>query len=92
MSNEIKIIEKAYHRNGIAGEGFWAVRFQHTPDDKRDAKPETFVATLFDGEGQCAVLSVDRLATNGVRFGLNSWRGDVFEGDLRRAINEGSDQ
>ena len=73
MNSDIKIIEKAYHRNGIAGEGFWAVRFQHTPADTRNAKPETFVATLFDGEGQCAVLSVDRLATDGVTFGLNSW-------------------
>jgi hypothetical protein len=88
VSNDIKIIEKAYHRNGVAGEGFWAVRFQHTPDDK----PETFVATLFDGVGRCAVLSVDRLATDGVTFGLNSWRGDVFEDDLRRAIKEGDDQ
>jgi hypothetical protein len=90
--NDIKIIEKAYHRNGIAGEGFWAVRFQHTPDDTRNAKPETFVATLFDGAGRCAVLSVDRLAAVGVKFGVNSWRGDVFEDDLRRAINEGGDE
>ena len=90
--NDIKIIEKAYHRNGIAGEGFWAVRFQHTPDDTRNAKPETFVATLFDGAGRCAVLSVDRLSAVGVKFGVNSWRGDVFEDDLRRAINEGGDE
>jgi hypothetical protein len=84
--SSIKIIEKAYHRNGIAGEGFWAVRFRHTAED---GNPETFVATLFDGEGQCAVLSVDRLAVDGVAFGRNSWRGDVFESELRRAIKGG---
>lgn len=87
--NDIKIIEKAYHRNGVSGEGFWAVRFQHRPD--QFSPTETFVATLFAGEGQCAVLSVDRLASWGVAFGHNSWRGDTFESQLRQAINGDND-
>jgi len=80
--NPIKVQEVAYHRNGICGEGFHAVRFRWDTGDG----VENFVGTVFDGSGQCAVLSLDRIAQTGVTFGFNSWRGDDFEPELRRAI------
>ena len=82
--NKIEIQEIAYHRNGIAGEGFHAVRFRWDTGDG----VENFVGTVFDGSGQCAVLSLDRIAQAGVAFGLTSWRGDAVEPELRRAIKK----
>ena len=82
---DLKIQEISYHRNGICGEGFYAVRFLWTPED--EPQEESFLAILFDGPGQCAVIGLDRIETVGVAFALgNSWRGDRFEEDLRRAI------
>lgn len=70
-----------WHRNGIGGEGFFAILFR---DEDVGAD---MVATLFDGPGQCAVLRVPDLSDpeKGVRFGINSWRGDHYETDLRKA-------
>lgn len=86
--NPIKIQEASFHRNGISGLGFYAIRFQWEPDDAD--KPENFIATLFDEQGACAVLSLDRIASMGVGFARgNSWRGDHFEAELRRQIEEG---
>ena len=88
--------EVAYHRNGIAGEGFYAVRFvaDIEPSDGREGDPPTsgrkdanWLAILFDGKGRCAVTCLDMIETAGVKFaGGNSWRGDVFEPELREAI------
>jgi hypothetical protein len=79
---KIEVQEISYHRNGIAGEGFYAVRFRW----ETDRGMENFIGTVFDGRGQCAVLSLDRIAANGVAFGVNSWRGDTVEAALRVAI------
>lgn len=38
--------------------------------------------------GGCFVLDVDMAASGDVSFGHNSWRGDHFEGALRRAITD----
>lgn len=81
---DIHVQEISYHRNGIGGEGFYAVRFLWCVD----RGPENFIATVFDGQGQCAVLSLDRVEEHGVAFGRNSWRGDHVEGRLRKAIDE----
>ena len=80
-----EIAEVAFHRNGIAGEGFHVVRFTGSPD----GKPEAFLAILFDGAGRCAVIGLDRIEDMGVAFARgNSWRGDHFEGLLREAIKD----
>ena len=84
MTPELTIEEVAFHRNGVSGEGFYAVRFLSVPEDVE--RPEHFLAILFDAPGQCAVVNLDRLAQSGVAFGANSWRGDRFEPELRRAI------
>lgn len=69
----------AYHRNGVCGEGFHAVLFRCPSNGE-------MMATVFDGSGQCAVLRLKELADANIRFGENSWRGDHYEVDLRRAI------
>lgn len=83
----IKIKEYSYHRNGVSGNGFYAILFLHTPENS--VKEETFIATLFDEPGSCAVISLDRLEKSGVRFAQgNSWRGDCFEDDIRKIIED----
>ena len=85
-AGDIQVQEVSYRRNGIAGEGFYAVRFLWC----LGRGPESFIATVFDGPGRCAVLSLDRMEEDGVAFGRNSWRGDEVEGKLREAIDRGA--
>ena len=81
----IKIHAIEYHRNGVAGNGFHAILF---------TCPEhgNFLATVFPEKGQCAVINTDLLITNGVKLGINSWRGDWFETELRKAIASQDEQ
>jgi hypothetical protein len=77
----LTIIDFARHRNGICGAPFAVVLFQDTgPEGSRK------VAILFEEPCHCAVLDVDKLAQGDIKFTSNSWRGDVFEGSLRKAI------
>lgn len=95
-----KIIESSYHRNGVCGEGFYAIRFTSDIDDDpgmfgsvamKGQKEADFLAILFDAPGQCAVICLDRIGTCGVGFAKgNSWRGDRFEDELRAAIKDGA--
>jgi hypothetical protein len=95
----IKAIDEiSYHRNGISGLGFYAVRF--TSDIEADdgafniyEQPDTaqpnakFLACVFDEPGCVAVICTDRLESHGISFAKgNSWRGDRFEPELREAI------
>ena len=75
-----KVTQIAYHRNGICGEGFYAILFE--------SKHGPMVATVFEERGQVAVMLTAPLANQkeGVTFGENSWRGDHFEDELRAAI------
>ncbi len=78
-----RIIEIDYHRNGISGAPFHAVRFTHIDDA---GERRYLLATVFEEKGAVAVLATDRLLEQGVAFGVNSWRGDQFEPELRKAI------
>lgn len=85
----INVKQIEFHRNGIAGEGFYAILFTSDSDGMGGVEGDSlFVATLFDEPGYCAVLRVPDLseADKGVTFGINSWRGDVFEDELRQAV------
>ncbi len=79
----IRILNFDYHRNGICGAPFHAVVF-------RDTGPEGSIklGIVFDSPHHCAVLDVSKLRDFDVEFGSNSWRGDVFEPGLRRAIGK----
>ena len=78
----MKIIEVAFHRNGISGNSFHAVIF----DDEKEGR---MIGTLFDEPGSCAIYKIEELTKNNISFGMgNSWRGDYYESILRAAIKE----
>ncbi len=77
---KVKILETARHRNGVAGAPFDVLLFKQVRE--RSVK----VGILFDQLSYCAVLDVSLLATGDISFGSNSWRGDDFEPELRRAV------
>jgi len=73
----MRILEVAYHRNGCAGESFYAVRFSEGRT--------VMLALVFECVGGVMVLDPVKAATS-VAVGENSWRGDLYEADLRKAI------
>jgi hypothetical protein len=77
---KLKIIDMARHRNGVCGSPFDVVLFREGKSRK--------VGIVFDEESYCAVLDVEKLAAGDIAFGSNSWRGDDYEEDLRRAIHK----
>lgn len=82
----IQVKEVAYHRNGVAGEGFYVVRFSYTDDD--GVAHPNMVGIVFGGRGRVAILDADMAAAGNVAFAKgNSWRGDQFEDDLREAAD-----
>lgn len=86
----LTIKEIAWHRNGISGEGFYAVNFidhEQKGDGNKDAH---FLGIVFDTPGQCAVIQLNQSGEFTIQFGHNSWRGDHYEDDLRKAIAEKS--
>jgi hypothetical protein len=54
-------------------------------DDHNDEDGSTTrkVVVMFEEGGHTAVLDVDLLAQGVIAFGVNSWRGDRYEGMLR---------
>ena len=78
----IRIADWARHRNGIDGAPFHVILFDDFGDENTGE-----VGILFDAPHHCAVLDVAKLAGCDIAFGSNSYRGDVFEQHLRRAID-----
>lgn len=82
----IEIIEASFHRNGVMGLGFFAVLFD-ADDLDEPGKRRRMIASLFDAAGACAVYDVSELAKGNVTFARgNSWRGDVYEEQLRPLV------
>lgn len=81
---KVEIIAADYHRNGVGGEPFYVVLFNDLESEDHDQNP--MVAVLFHEPMTCAVLSVPRLATATIEFGMNSWRGDRYSDALRPAL------
>jgi hypothetical protein len=77
---KIKVTDVASHRNGICGAPFHVVLFEETEG--------THVGIVFDEPYHCAVLNVQKLAQGDIKFGSNSYRGDMYEPLLRIAIKE----
>jgi hypothetical protein len=79
----ITVFNIGHHRNGIDGAPFHAIVF-------RDEGPETSVklGIVFDTSSHVAVLDIAKLADCDVEFASNSWRGDVYEPPLRKAIKD----
>jgi hypothetical protein len=77
----IHIHDWAYHRNGICGSPFRVFLFDDIGDEKTRK-----VGILFEAAHHCAVLDVAKLAQGSIAFGVNSYRGDIFEELLRQAV------
>lgn len=86
MKEPITITEVAFHRNGVGGACFHVVSFLQQREGQ--PVPERMVGIVFDEPHHVAVLSVDKLNDDVIGFGWNSWRGDVYEEELRKAIDE----
>ena len=84
----IKVIEIAYHRNGVNGSGFHVVRFKWYERGERQ-NHNNMLAIVFEAADHVAVLDADKLPV--IVFGVNSWRGDDFEPELRAAIKAWTD-
>jgi len=80
-SVQIRVTGIAYHRNGICGAPFHVVLFDDIGDENTQK-----IAILFDEPHHCAVLDVTKLARGNIAFGVNSYRGDMSESALRKAI------
>jgi hypothetical protein len=83
---KLQIIHIAHHRNGICGAPFIAVLFDDSgPEGSRK------IGILFDQPQHCAVLDIAKLAAGDIAFGSNSFRGDVYEASLRKAVKAHSE-
>ena len=84
---KIKVIKKDYHRNGVSGTGFDVVIFKTKGDDETSGKK--MLGIVFPEQGAVAVFDVAELAKDNIEFAHgNSWRGDYFEDELRKATKE----
>ncbi len=76
----MKIIKQSHHRNGITGSPF---KIGIIEDDDKSRK----LIIDFDSNNKLnpfiAVLDMDLLSKNIIEFGLNSWRGDLYEDLLK---------
>lgn len=76
-----KLINIAYHRNGVMGEGFWVATFTDVIDGtKRNMMAVTFQEPAINKNDpiRTAVFDTDLLAKGDCQFGSNSWRGDEW--------------
>ena len=74
----VTIEQIARHRNGICGATFHVVLFRDPVSRK--------LAIVFEQPGHVAVLDLEHAHAGEIRFGFNSFRGDVYEPLLRTAI------
>lgn len=80
MSEKIKgICFIDYHRNGVSGESFHTVVFNHNK--------QTLVGIVFEAPKHCAVIGLSKTVC-GMIDTENKWRGDEFEKPLRTLISE----
>ncbi len=77
---KLRIDTIQHHPNGISGAPFHVVLF-------RDADEGRMVGVVFEPEHHVAVFNLHRIVQGDIAFGSNSWRGDVYEPYLRRAID-----
>ena len=78
---KISVLNIDYHRNGIAGAPFHAIIFRDTGENS-----SVKIGIVFEQPWHTAVLDIAKLADCDVEFGSNSWRGDQYEPQLRKAI------
>ena len=83
---EIKVKSVEFHRNGVAGESFYAIRFR----DKETL--QDMFAVVFGFPGCVAVFDFNKLSDGDIGHGQgnhsNTWRGEYYETALRVAASE----
>lgn len=85
-AEEIKVRKAAYHRNGCGGIPAWVVLFSFKCEDGIDHE---MVGLVWSETGGCFILDLDETKNGNIDFaGGNSWRGDWFEGHLKRWLVE----
>jgi tetrahydromethanopterin S-methyltransferase subunit E len=75
-----KIIKISYHRNGVTGVPFYVILFE--------SLKQKMVAIVHEEDGYVSILDVELLNAGIIEFGMNSWRCEHFEPELRKAIHE----
>jgi hypothetical protein len=90
MSDQMKVLHIDRHRNGVGGEPFDLVQLGGTIDGEEGV----WMAVVFGTEWHTALLSLTEMASEG--FGAaflpeTHWRGDCFDGPLRKAIADWDD-
>lgn len=79
MIKKFKPYDVQYHRNGVGGRGFYTVRFSFENEGKFE--PNMLATVPSNAEpGECFVISVNDPTSK--------WRGDRFERDAKRAIED----
>ena len=76
----IRVGEIARHRNGVAGEPFYVVKFV--------AGKDAMLGIIFDTPGHVAVFNRRLLNKGDIAFGSNSFRAEHYEKPLRAAIEQ----
>lgn len=87
MKMYLTITELSYQRNGIAGEGFYIVRFEHR-ETPRAKEVDHLIATIgFDDEGNASAETTRVIDPNDLS---RHWRGDNFGYVLGPWVDENS--
>lgn len=73
----ISVTDVKYHRNGVAGNGFYVISFDWPYEDGKGLK---FIGIVFPRRGDVAVISPEQLDQR--------WRGDNFEAELRECVKQ----
>ena len=69
-----------HHRNGVSGQPFYIGII-------RDADNSKKLIIQFDDSRDTAVLDMGLLKKDIIEFGVNSWRGDLYQERFRAMIN-----
>jgi len=75
-----EVIDIAFHRNGVCGDPFYIIKFTYFEE------PDVMIGIVFPTPATVAVFSLDKLSRGVIEFTQNSYRGDVFEFELRDII------
>lgn len=77
-----KIVKESYHRNGVVGASFDVAIF------RQPGQRALMLAVVFEAAGHVAVFDLDKLKNDVIEFPENSYRGDLYEDELRHMIEE----
>jgi len=84
-SNPGEVLEIAYHRNGVGGNGFYVIKFRHYEN-----LDTTMLAIYFAEDdkaitGNIAIMDIN-LLNQGIIGPENKWRGDMYEPFISEAV------